>query len=226
MSFLGCRFSECRLECTFLVDLRESALQSALVVADNKAAYLQVGVSIPISTGSATVLSSSNTVVSTVSMQDTGIILKIWPRAHRNGIVDLEIEQEVSAVVGGTLGSGTNLNPTISERRIHSTVSANSGQTVLVGGLIKSENDNKTQTGIPILRQIMGLGDLFGTTDGAKERTEIIVFVTPWLIRNNLDAQNIAEAFRAGLSTMHRATPIVSGLDARNNTSAASVIEK
>jgi general secretion pathway protein D len=70
---------------------------------------------------------------------------------------------------------------------------------------------NKTKTGIPVLRQIQGLGDLFGSTDGSKSRTEIIVFVKPSIIRNGLDARNVAEEFRAGLSTMHSNDPIISG---------------
>ncbi len=184
----------------------------SLVVADNQPAFLQVGDSVPVSTGSATVLSSSNTVVNTITMQDTGVILKVWPHIHANGTVELEIEQEVSNVVGGTSASSTNLNPTISQRRIHSTVAVPNGQTVLLGGLISGEV-NKTQNGIPVLRQIQGLGDLFGTTNGSKARTEIIVFVKPSIIRNGMDAQIVAEDFRAGLSTMHSSASVISGRD-------------
>jgi general secretion pathway protein D len=184
----------------------------SLVVTDNQPAFLQVGDSVPISTGSATVLSASNTVVNTITMQDTGVILKVWPHVHANGMVELEIEQEVSSVVGGVSATTTNLNPTISQRRIHSTIAVASGQTVLLGGLM-SEEDDKTQTGIPILRQIRGIGDLFGTTNGSKLRTEIIVFVKPNVIRNGFDAQNVAEDFRAGLSTMHSNATVFSGRD-------------
>ena len=182
----------------------------SLVVADSQPAFLQVGDSVPISTGSATVLSAQNTIVNTITMQDTGVILKVWPHIHANGTVELEIEQEVSAVVGGNSGS-TNLNPTISQRRIHTTVAVPSGETVLLGGLM-SEEDDKTQTGIPILRQIQGLGDLFGNTNGSKTRTEIIIFVKPRIIRDSIDAQNVAEEFRAGLSMMHSSPSIINGL--------------
>jgi len=183
----------------------------SLVVTDNQPAYLQVGDSVPISTGSATVLSSANTIVNTITMQDTGVIMKVWPHVHANGAVDLEIEQQVSSVVGGVSATTTNLNPTISQRRIHSTISVQSGQTVLLGGLM-SEADNKTQDGIPVLRQITGLGDLFGNTNGSKARTEIIVFVKPTVIRDGGDASSVAEEFRSKLSTMHAARPIISGV--------------
>ncbi len=184
----------------------------SLVVTDNQPAFLQVGDSVPISTGSATVLSASNTIVNTITMQDTGVILKVWPHIHANGVVELEIEQQVSNVVGGISATTTNLNPTISQRRIHSTVAVTSGQTVLLGGLM-SEEDDKTQSGIPILHQIRGIGDLFGTTNGSKTRTEIIVFVKPRIIQNGFDAQNVAEDFRAGLSTMHNNATMFSGRD-------------
>jgi general secretion pathway protein D len=198
----------------------------SLVVADNQPAFLQVGDSVPISTGSATVLSAQNTVVSTITMQDTGIILKVWPHVHANGSVELEIEQEVSSVVGGTSATGTtNLNPTISQRRIHSTIAVASGQTVLLGGLI-SENDNRSQTGIPVLRQIQGIGDLFGNTNNNKERTEIIVFVRPRIIRDGLDAQNVAEEFRNGLSTMHSNASIISGKDVSSQKGTTSFVTK
>ncbi len=184
----------------------------SLVVTDNQPAFLQVGDSVPISTGSATVLSASNTIVNTITMQDTGVILKVWPHIHANGVVELEIEQQVSNVVGGVSATTTNLNPTISQRRIHSTVSVTSGQTVLLGGLM-SEEDDKTKSGIPLLQQIRGIGDLFGTTNGSKSRTEIIVFVKPRIIQNSLDAQNVAQDFRAGLSTMHNNATTFSGRD-------------
>ncbi len=184
----------------------------SLVVGDNQPAYLQVGDSIPIQTGSATVLSAQNTVVNTTTYQDTGIILKVWPHVHTNGEVQLEIDQEVSGVVGGISASGTtSLNPTISERRVHSTVSVVDGQTVLLGGLI-SEEDDRTLTGIPVLRQIKYVGDLFGTTNKSKTRTEIIVFVRPHVIQNSLDAKDVAEEFRSRLDTMRGSGTVIYGV--------------
>jgi len=187
----------------------------SLVVTDNQPAFLQVGDSVPISTGSATVLTNANTIVNTIQMQDTGVIMKVWPHVHANGMIDLEIEQQVSNVVGGQAASTMTLNPTISQRRVHSTVGVMSGQTILLGGLM-SETENKTQDGVPVLRQITGIGDLFGSTDGTKLRTEIIVFVRPRLIENGSDAQSVSEEFRARLSTMHAARTVVTGMDIRS----------
>ena len=137
----------------------------SLVVMDNQPALLQVGDEIPISTGVATVLSNANTpVVNTIEMRNTGVILKVLPHVYANGTIQLEIEQEISNVVNPHQPT---LTPTISQRRVHSTVAVTSGQTVLLGGLI-SEQEQKTKSGIPGLNEIEVLGNLFGTTSRTK----------------------------------------------------------
>jgi general secretion pathway protein D len=175
----------------------------SLVVADNQPAILEVGDQVPISTGTATVLSTSNTVVNTITLHNTGIILKVLPHVHPNGSIELEIEQEISNVVNSSGSGAQNLTPTISQRRIHSTVGTSSGQTVLLGGLIK-EDDERTVAGIPGLNQVKYLGDLLSQKTDNKSRSEIIVFVTTKLVRNSHDAQVVAEKFRERLDTMRR----------------------
>jgi general secretion pathway protein D len=178
----------------------------SLVVADNQPALLQVGQEIPISTGSANILSNTNTVVNSYQMRDTGVILKVWPHVHGNGTIQLEVEQEISNA------TSTSLTPTISQRRVHSTVSVTSGQTVMLGGMI-SEQDNSTLDGLPILRRITYLGDLFGNTDKSKSRQEIIVFIKPQIIRNGFDAQGVAEEFRSRLESMRSVAAVVPASD-------------
>jgi general secretion pathway protein D len=165
---------------------------------DNQPALLQVGDEIPITTGTATILTNTNSVVSTIQMQNTGVILKVLPHVHANGTIQMEIEQEVSDVVNS---SQPTLTPTISQRRVHSTIAVTSGQTVLLGGLISDQNQ-KTKSGIPVLNDIPVVGDLFGTKSGQKQRTEIIMFIKPQLIRNSMDARGIAEDFRSSLTLM------------------------
>jgi general secretion pathway protein D len=186
----------------------------SLVVADSQPAILQVGDEVPISTGSATVLSASNTVVNTISLHNTGIILKVLPHVHPNGSIELEIEQEISNVVNSTAGGASpSLTPTISQRRIHSTVTTSSGQTVLLGGLIK-EDDERTVSGVPGLNQIKYLGDLLGNKSDSKSRSEIVVFVTTKLVRNGRDAQVVADEFRERLDTMRRSPTTLDAPDA------------
>jgi general secretion pathway protein D len=178
----------------------------SLVVMDNQPALLQVGDQVPVSTGVATILSNANTpVVNTIEMRNTGVILKVLPHVHANGTIQLEIEQEISNVVNPNQQT---LTPTISQRRVHSTVAVNSGQTVLLGGLI-SDSDQKTREGIPLLSDIDIVGNLFGTKSAHKQRTEIIMFIKPQLIRNSMDARHVAEEFRDRLEMMREGAPIV-----------------
>jgi general secretion pathway protein D len=185
----------------------------SIVALDNQPALLQVGNEIPITTSSATVLSNSNTpIVNTIEMRNTGVILKVLPHVNSNGTIELEVDQEISSVVNPNQQT---LTPTISERRVHSTVAVTSGQTVLLGGLI-SESGQKTKSGIPGLSEIKFLGDLLGNTDGTKTRSEIIIFIRPQLIRNSVNARAVTEEFRDKLHTMkNSASSVISGADAR-----------
>jgi general secretion pathway protein D len=182
----------------------------SLVVVDNQPATLQVGDEVPVSTGSATVLTGNNTVVNTIEYKNTGIILRVVPRVNVNGQVRLDIEQEISNVsteaTGGSSGGGGNgssnssstLTPTVSQRKVKSTIAVMSGQTVLLAGLI-SERHNGVRTGIPILDQLPGVGDLFAHTNHTVRRTELIIFIRPQIIRDSFDAHAASEELRAKL---------------------------
>jgi general secretion pathway protein D len=169
----------------------------SLVVTDNGVATLQVGDQVPITTGTATVLSANNAVVNTINYQNTGIILRVVPRVSFNNTVRLDIEQEISNVSNSS-ATGT-LTPTISERKVKSTLSVADGQTVLLAGLI-SETQNKSRNGIPWLDQLPGyLGDAFSHQNKTTARTELIIFIRPQIIRDPVDAHLVAEELRAKL---------------------------
>ena len=171
----------------------------SLVVVDNGVATLQVGDQVPITTGTATVLSANNAVVNTINYQNTGIILRVIPRVSFNNNVRLDIEQEISNV-SDTNTTGT-LTPTISERKVKSTLTVADGQTVLLAGLV-SENHSKTRTGIPGLDQLPGyLGDAFSQQSKKITRTELIIFIRPQIIRDAVDAHLVAEELRAKLKS-------------------------
>jgi general secretion pathway protein D len=167
----------------------------SLVVINNQVATLQVGDVVPVSTGSATVLTTNNTVVNTIDYRNTGIILRVSPRINVNGNVRLDVEQEISNVSPQTAAS---LTPTVSERRVKSSISVASGQTVLLAGLI-SEQQNGTRNGIPLLDEIQGLGDAFSHQDKKGTRTELIIFIRPQIIRDGSDAHHVAEELRSKL---------------------------
>jgi general secretion pathway protein D len=167
----------------------------SLVVINNQVATLQVGDVVPVSTGSATVLTTNNTVVNTIDYRNTGIILRVSPRISVNGNVRLDVEQEISNVSAAT---ATSLTPTVSERKVKSSISVATGQTVLLAGLI-SEQQNGTRSGIPLLDQIPGIGDAFGHQDKSGARTELIIFIRPQIIRDSVDAHFVAEEMRTKL---------------------------
>ena len=172
----------------------------SLVVIDNQPATLQVGDQVPISTGSANVLTTSNTIVNTIDYRDTGIILRVIPRVNANGNVRLDVEQEISQVANNnnTNNAASALTPTVSERKVKSSIAVASGQTVLLAGLI-TENKQRDRPGIPGLDQVPVLGDAFAHTNNKTTRTELIIFIRPQIIRDSVDAHFVAEELRSKL---------------------------
>lgn len=175
----------------------------SVVVLDNKPATLQVGDEIPIVTRTAqSVTDPQAPIVNNVEFRNTGVILKVLPKITANGTINLMIEQEISSVQQTATAT---LTPTISKRRINSTVSVTSGQTVLLGGLV-SERQQRGRSGVPILGDLPIVGDAFRSNKNAATRSELIVLIRPQVIRDSLDAQQIAEQMRSQLRLMNEPT--------------------
>ena len=180
----------------------------SLVVIDNQVATLLVGQQVPVSNGSANVLNAatttSNTVFNSITYQNTGIILRIQPRIHANGNVNLDVDQEISAEVpGGNQCAGSATGgapcPTFTDRHVKSSIQVPNGQTVLLAGLIQEEHD-KSRDGIPLVDQIPIIGEAFTPNNtNAVVRTELIIFIRPTIIRDGVDASNVAEELRSKL---------------------------
>ena len=167
----------------------------SLVVLENQPASLQVGDSVPITTTQAQGIAVPGApLVSQVEFRDTGIILNVVPRIGQNDAVTMQIEQEISAVVS----AANTLTPTISKRRVASTISVANGQTVLLAGLI-SEKRQASRDGIPFLDRLPSVGDLFSSVDNGAQRTELVVFIRPVVVRSGRDAQRVAEDYRSKL---------------------------
>lgn len=190
----------------------------SVVVIDNQIATLQVGDEIPIQTGSATVLTGSNTIANTTDYRSTGIILRVVPRINANGNVRLDVEQEISNPVAASTSTSSSstatntLTPTVSTRKVRSSVAVASGQTVLLAGLI-SDSQTKSRSGIPGLDQIPVIGEaVFGQTENQVKRTELIIFIRPQIIRDGADAHFVAEELRTKLrGTINAIGPKQSG---------------
>ena len=166
----------------------------SLMVLDNKTARLQIGDQVPISTQTATsVVTAQTAIVNSISMQDTGVILSVTPRINESGRVQLEIEQEVSAVVK-TTSSGID-SPTIQQRRVKTTVVVNDGEVLALGGMIQEQAD-KSSNQIPLLGDIPGLGAAFSNREDKVKKTELVILITPKVVRDATESRLATEEYR------------------------------
>ena len=157
-----------------------------ILVSDNREARIQVGQQVPITTsetfGSGTVAPQR-----TIQYKDIGIILKVKPQINDSGLVALEIAQEVSTF--STIKLYANETQIILNKTEATTnLVVQDGQTIIIGGLIR-EDDSKARTGIPFLSKIPLLGYLFGNTDKDNTRTELVILLTPHVIKSQQDAK-------------------------------------
>lgn len=165
-----------------------------LLVLNNHEAQLQVGDQVPVVTQSSiSTVGENSPIVNAVEMRDTGVILRVTPRANKNGLVLLDIGQEVSDVIATTTSEIN--SPTIQQRKITSTVAVHDGETIALGGLIRDTN-SKSRGGVPFLRRIPVVGTLFGSTDTNKRRTELIILITPRVVRSSDEAADMMDELR------------------------------
>jgi general secretion pathway protein D len=166
-----------------------------VLVVDNQTANIRVGNQIPVQTAT-TVPTGGDNPVEQFQYRDTGTLLQVTPRINAGGLVTLEISQEVSAPAAGLAGAGG--NPTINQRTVQSTVVVESGQTIVLGGLITETKDG-ARDGIPLLKDIPGVGLLFSNTRDNKDRTELIITVTPRVVRDQNEALAVTRELRQRL---------------------------
>lgn len=195
---------------------RANILSSPRVVARNgELATIQVGQEVPVITSQQSTISSATPnatgVLQTVQYRNTGVILKVKPVIHSGDRVDLEVQQEVSAAQSTV--TGVNNSPTISTRKIDTKMTLQSGHTVLLGGLI-SGNDSGGEAGIPYLKDVPLLGGLFGVQSNKKNKTELVVLITPYVMNDENDARAITESFKSMLPWLGSAsTTVPAGMD-------------
>lgn len=191
--------SDSRAILSALDDVTEVRVLSSpqLMVLDNESARLQIGDQVPVQT--ATSRSSSDpgaVVVSSIEYFDTGVILDVTPQIGANGDVRMNIAQEVSDAVP-TRTSGID-SPTIRQRSLQSTVAVRTGTTVALGGLIR-ESQSSGNTGVPGINKVPILGKAFGRTSKSGERTELIVLLTPRVVRNTQEAVAVTSEIKSRL---------------------------
>jgi len=165
----------------------------SVMVMDNQTAKMQVGKQVPVLTTQQQSTTTTSNVVNQISYKDTGVILTVKPRVTPGGMVQMEIEQEVTAVADAT-STGVN-SPTFLTRKITSNVAVRSNQAVVLGGLISDERSN-SKSGVPGGYDVPILGFLLGQTSRKADRTELVVVITPKVIASDQDALNVTQDFR------------------------------
>jgi len=169
----------------------------SLVVLNNKQGTINVGTQIPVvstffNNNIGGGVDPGNVGTSSVQFRQTGITLSVTPRVNPGGLVFLEIEQEDS---GQGVGAAVGGNVPIDTRTIQTEVAVQSGNTVVLGGLIKQEKSTGS-SGVPFLNRIPVLGALFGGRSSSSDRDELIVLITPRVIRNADEARQITAEYQ------------------------------
>lgn len=163
-----------------------------ILVSDNKEARIQVGQQVPIVT-STTQATTTMAATSTIQYKDIGIILKIKPQVNESGLVALDLSQEVSTY--STIELTTNEKSIVLNKTEAATnLVVQDGHTIAIGGLIREDVTN-SKLGIPFLNQIPLLGYLFGNTSREASRRELIILITPHVIRNQEQAKAVTNDY-------------------------------
>ncbi|MBS1001542.1 type II secretion system secretin GspD [Acetobacter persici] len=173
-----------------------------IMVVDNQPASLMVGNLVPYLTGATTsVVTSNSTITNSINYQPTGVILQVTPHVSNTGLVTLDISQQVSSVSSSTTSTGSSSinSPTFSQRQVSSRVAIEDGQTVGLAGLI-TDNASRGNQGLPWLKDIPILGMLGSQQTNVRERTELLVLITPHVIRSQNDARAMTEDLRRNLA--------------------------
>ncbi|UYC11495.1 type II secretion system secretin GspD [Xanthomonas sp. CFBP 8445] len=179
----------------------------SVFVRNNAEATLNVGTRIPINSVSVDTGLGAGTTYSSVNYLDTGVILKVRPRVTKDGMVFLDIVQEVSSPGAASTNCGTNAgtstacNVPINTRRVKTEAAVQSGDTIMLAGLI---NDSTTDgsNGVPYLSKLPVVGALFGQKTQDTNRQEVIVLITPSIVRNPQEARNLTDEYGAKFEAM------------------------
>ncbi len=165
----------------------------SLMVRNNSDATINVGQQIPVQSTSFIGGSGDGSRFGSVQYLNTGVILEVTPRVNPGGLVYLQIRQEVSSP-GTPAGEGS--NPPVDTRTIQTEVAVQSGQTIMLGGLIE-ERTRESKSGVPGLQRIPLLGGLFRSTTDNLTRTETLVMITPTVVESTEQLKRVSDEVRS-----------------------------
>ena len=162
----------------------------SVMVLDNHTAAIHVGDQQPIR--SASTFTTGGNVQNSIQYKDTGVKLEVTPTVNDGGLVTLDISQSITDV--GPVDAATGQRSFL-ERNVSSRVAIRSGESVVLGGLIR-DNESKGRSGIPLLMDIPGLGALFSTTNTVSSRTELLIFISPRVLEGDQDLRDLNREMR------------------------------
>lgn len=175
-----------------------------LMVLDNQKAQIKIGDRISVNTQQQTVAGTTTGIINSFQYLETGILLTVTPRINSGGQVTLDVNQEVS--VPGPRGTNGE-NPDIAQRSANTVVTVASGDSIVLGGLIREDNTRSTK-GIPLLSKIPVLGAAFGTQTIVKRRTETILLIRPIVLSNARQAADATEELRRRMPALEGILPL------------------
>lgn len=158
-----------------------------ILTTDNEEAEIVVGQTVPFVASQATSDTNLNNTFNQIDREDVGITLRLTPQISSGDFVTLNIYTEVSNVIASTLGSA--LGPTTTKRQSQTTVIAKDGQMIVTGGLM-SDDVTESETGVPFLKDVPVLGHLFRSSSEAHRRTNLLIFLTPRIVKDQFDARD------------------------------------
>lgn len=170
----------------------KSLSSPSVLVQDNREASIQVGNQQPIQTSQTVNTNNTGVLTQNVELKDTGVQLKVKPRVNSGGLVVMDIMQEVTDI--GAMDAATGQRSFL-KRSIESTVAIQSGDTIILGGLIQ-DRQTDGDSGVPFLSRVPFVGSLFGTKGEDSERTELLVTISPRAINQYKDFQKVGDEFR------------------------------
>ena len=176
-----------------------------VMVLDNQKAQIKVGDRISVQTQSQTGVSTGSGVLNSFQYLETGILLAVTPRINSGGLVTLDVNQEVS-VPDLSAATAANPNPPVNSRSAQTTVVVASGDSIVLGGLIREDN-GRGSSGLPLLSKIPILGAAFGTQSYTKRRTELVLIITPRIVSDTTQARDVTEEFRRKLPGLEGVLP-------------------
>jgi len=176
----------------------------SVLVSDNTSANIQIGAEIPIPTSSSITPVQSvgtNLFAQTISFRPTGVLLQVRPQINDSGNVSLEISQEVSQATANTTSAV--VAPVIGKSSVTSSIVIQDGQTIALGGFIRDSNE-MARSRIPLLGRIPIAGALFGNTRRSTGRTELIILITPHVLRTHSETDAATEELKAKLKEVQK----------------------